>query len=459
MWGFGRAVLLAGVALPLALGVTACGGGGVASTPAPVQVANQVPPPPPPPPPPPGSSFNTAEYQRSVSAALAKAITAYDAGFTGTGIIAGVIDGGIDLHSAEFTGRIHPNSGDFAGSRGLQDEGGHGTAVSSVLLGAKNDSGTHGVAFNATLLVLRTDTPGSCANAAPDEGCSHNDNAIARGVDRAVAVGARVINISLGGSPANGALRSAIDRATAAGIVIVISAGNEYDTDPVGAANPDPLAIIAMESVARGQIIIAGAVDINHQIAAFSNRAGMASSFYLTALGVRVRSIDETGTLFLFNGTSFSAPTIAGAVALLAQAFPTLTGRQIVDLLLRSAADRGAADDDPIYGRGELDLERAFQPQGQTSLAGSAIPVSTTSNGTTSAPMGDAGQFGLGAVILDGYGRAFNADLSHTIGAARIPSSLASGLANDIRTQMAFGGGAGIALSVVPGRDGVAVNQ
>jgi subtilisin family serine protease len=72
-------------------------------------------------------------------------------------VIAGVIDSGIDVDGPEFAGRISNQSADFAGTRGLQDEDGHGTAVSAVLLGAKNDVGTHGVAFNATLLVLRTD--------------------------------------------------------------------------------------------------------------------------------------------------------------------------------------------------------------------------------------------------------------------------------------------------------------
>jgi len=41
---------------------------------------------------------------------------------------------------------------------------------------------------------------------------------------------------------------------------------------------------------------------------------------------------------------------------LLAQAFPNLTGAQIVDLLLRSARDVGAAGTDPVYGRGVLDI-------------------------------------------------------------------------------------------------------
>ena len=160
-----------GTSIVFALALSACGSGGsgVGSTPAPPStIVPPAPPPPPPPPPPPTSNFNTVEYQRSNGAAQAQAIAAYNTGATGAGVIAGVIDSGIDVDSPEFAGKIHAQSADFAGTRGLQDEGGHGTAVSSVLLGAKNDLDTHGVAFDATLLVLRTDTAGSCPNTAPN---------------------------------------------------------------------------------------------------------------------------------------------------------------------------------------------------------------------------------------------------------------------------------------------------
>ena len=54
------------------------------------------------------------------------------------------------------------------------------------------------------------------------------------------------------------------------------------------------------------------------------------------------RAPDQTGAQFLWSGTSFSAPTISGAVALMAQAFPNLTGKQIVEILFNSADDLGA---------------------------------------------------------------------------------------------------------------------
>ncbi|AYJ86293.1 peptidase S8 [Sphingomonas paeninsulae] len=433
--------LLSSSALFSLLALTACGGSGgtpVASTP------------------PPPVDYNTDEYKRSNAAVQAQALAAYQAGSTGAGVTVGVIDSGVDTTSAEFTGRISSLSADLAGSRGLQDESGHGSAVSDVLLGAKNDVGISGIAFAATLLVLRTDTPGSCATAtvgAGSDGCTHSDTAIARGLDLAVTARARVVNISLGGEAANSNLRAAIDRATAAGVIIVISAGNEGKTDPGAAANPDPLAQIAIDPIARGLVLIAGATNAAQTLADFSNKAGNSSAFYLTALGVSVRANNNNNMPFLWSGTSFSAPVISGAIALLAQAFPTLTPAQIVDLLLRTATDLGAPGVDSTYGHGELNLAKAFAPQGSLSLANATVPVSLTNNGTLSTAMGDSGQGNLGAAIHDGYGRGYSVDLGGTLRGAPRANRLTGGLDLSSHTAATASGPTTIALSIAGATD------
>jgi subtilisin family serine protease len=446
-----RARMLAGLVLPLS-SLTACGGGesggSVASTPTPtpVSVTSSATPAPTPTP---AVNYDTAEYRRSNAAAQAQALAAYNAGATGTGVLVGVIDSGVDANSTEFSGRISPLSADFAGSRGIQDEGGHGTAVSDVLLGARNDNGIHGIAFNATLLALRTDTPGTCASATSgNDGCSHNDNNIAAALNAAVSARARVVNISLGGTPANSQLRTAIDRATAVGTIIVISAGNEGVINPVAANNPDMLAQVANDPIARGLVIIAGATDSTGALADFSNRAGNGAANYLTALGVRVRAVDETGTSYLYSGTSFAAPVISGAIALIAQAFPNLTSAQIVSLLYRSADDRGTTGIDTVFGNGEINLARAFGPIGSLSVGASPAPVSLTSNATLGTVMGDAAQGSLGAVVRDEFNRDFNVDLAPTVARTAIRRTLATGLALSGRTMSAVGGRTSFAIAI-----------
>lgn len=373
--------------------------------------------------------YNDAEYKLSNTDVAANTLAAYNAGATGAGIKIGIIDSGLTNAGNQFTGRIDPASQDIVANRGISDSGGHGTSVAAIAAAARDGSDIMGVAFNATLLIARTDSVGSCTSST---GCSHSDSAIAQGIDLARQNGVRVINMSLGGSAPSSTVVTAVRRAAAAGIVVVIAAGND------GTANPDAFAQVASDSQTNGMVVIAGSHDAQGVISSFSDRAGTFSQFYLTALGERVRSFDQNFTDYFYSGTSYSAPAISGAVALLAQAFPNLTGKQIISLLYSTATDAGAAGVDSVYGNGILNLTKAFQPQGSSSLAGSAVPVSLASNGTTSTAMGDAvGKTGASVartVILDGYGRAYTMNLAGTIGQQPVIRPLIGSLVGDIRT-------------------------
>src|SRR6478752_513447 len=119
-------------ALVMALSVlSGCGGGGggVSSvptpTPAPVPTPTPTPVPTPTPTPAPTVNFRTAEYNRTLGLEISNAIPAYQAGSTGRGVTAAVIDSGVNPNSAEFAGRISPASQDVSASRGLGDDGGH----------------------------------------------------------------------------------------------------------------------------------------------------------------------------------------------------------------------------------------------------------------------------------------------------------------------------------------------
>ncbi|MDB5680449.1 MAG: peptidase, partial [Sphingomonas bacterium] len=465
-----RVRLLQTAALAGIMMTTACGGsggGGIASTPTPIAAPAPTPTPVPAPTPTPAltaspSGLDTSEYRATVGAVSTNALVAYNDGSTGAGIKVGVVDTGLDIASDQFTGRVDPASANVAGGTTYDDEGGHGTAVAFTIAGVRNGAGTQGIAFDATIIAARADTPGTCA---ATSGCSLDDSNIARGIDLAANNGARIINLSLGGDPPSSALIAAVSRATAKGVIIVVSAGN--DADPSGnGASPNAFgAGIANSAAARNLVIIAGSVGANDSrtpgadtISDFSNRAGSGpeSQFYLAAVGAGVRAPCNDTQVCLWSGTSFSAPQISGAAALLAQAFPTLTGTQIVQILLTSARDAGASGTDAIYGRGVLDLTKAFGPLG-TLATTTGAPVSTSLNGTLSAPMGDARTGALGAIILDGFDRAFALDLARTINRTGPQRTLAGVLTGNTQTRAFDRGATSVAVTIAPFRGGGAV--
>jgi hypothetical protein len=393
-----------------------------------------------------GTNYSTTEYQRSGYAVVANAIAAYEAGATGKGVKIGIVDSGINPDLSAFAGRIDPASGDVAGHRGVSDEGGHGTAVSAVAAAARDGSGTMGVAFDATIVSERADQPGSCTG---KDGCTFYDDAIAAGIDAARLAGAKVINLSLGGSEPGPTLLVAMQTAVKAGIVLVISAGND------GAANPDSFALTPAQKF-PGMVIIAGSVGVEtpsgidtSQISDFSDKAGIGADSYLMALGYNDRAPDNNGREYYWSGTSFSAPTISGAVALMAQAFPNLSGKEIVEILFDSADDLGAAGVDAIFGHGRMNIARAFQPIGATSLADSQTPVSLAGNGDLPSAAGDAASTqSLGAVILDGYDRAYVLNLAATLRRADIDHPLSRSLQNDLKVSGGSAGPLSIAMTV-----------
>jgi subtilisin family serine protease len=400
-----------------------------------------------------GTNYNTTEYQSSNGVVATNPITAYNSGASGRGVLIGIVDSGIDLNSPEFGSpgfgsRISTASRDVVSGRPLQDANGHGTYVAAVAAASRNDSGVQGVAYNAALLIARTDN--SCPD--PNSGCNHYDNDISAGVELATSAGARIINISLGGSAPNARLTRAIYTATAAGIIVVFSAGNNFDNANAvlraAAVNPDPFPRTLMQdsTQARGLIVAAGAINpATDTITAFSNRAGDQQQFYITAPGQSISTRGLNGNLVSVSGTSFSAPHVAGALALLLENFPNLTGAQAVDLLLRSARDAGTTGTDAVYGRGILDIGRAFAPQGGTSIA--------TTNGQSSTAVAlDAPTIKLGSAfggaqalrdalssvtIQDGYNRAFTVDLGRNVQAITANVNLAATLRANFDTHIA----------------------
>lgn len=423
-----RASQLALHALILAmLGACASGGGGGGGSPPVVT-----------PPAPPGSppsfpplapphaagdfpNLGGAEYNANWGVAGTNAAIAWQNGATGAGVVVGVLDDGIDPNHPELVGRISPLSTDIvAGRNALVTTQSHGSEISSLITGNYNNSQTVGVAFDATILAVRADNGSG----------SFSDNALADAIDYARTNGVDVINLSLGSpSPSSNAFIDAMQRATQAGIIFVVSAGNDGTDGATQVNYPGFLATNA--SVSNGLVMVAGGLNPNGTVNPVSNPPGAAANWYMTAPGWAIIVPDHgppgavpgfqvcSGGLCQIQGTSYASPHIAGAVALVMDAFPGLTPTQVVDLLFTTADDTGAAGIDSVNGRGRLNIGRAFQPVG---------PLMTPLNQgmaslNSSTPVGVSGPaFGNGLTRnmavwtvagFDNYGRTFPVQLTN----------------------------------------------
>ncbi|MGU3457537.1 S8 family peptidase [Brevundimonas sp. M1A4_2e] len=344
------------------------------------------------------------------------AIAAWRTGATGRGITVGVVDSGIRMNHQDLGVNISPRSTDIvAGRNEREGEDRHGTRVASVIAAPFNNYGTVGVAFNSTILSVRADVS-DCTD--PDDTVCFKSSDLARALDYAVQNGARVINLSLGGeSPLGAQFEAALLRAINAGVVFAIASGNEEG------ANPEWPGRYASDPRFAGAIIVTGAHDQAQQIAAFSNRAGVSQNAFLSAPGVDVIVDCEDEGCWRVNGTSFASPAMAGALALLLEAFPNLTGRQAIDILLRTGREAGDAGTDIVYGRGLLDIASAFQPVGATSApmaTGAAVNIALEPGAHVGGPFGDAlGRTGaLSTIAYDEYERLFRVDLGAAYGPA-----------------------------------------
>ena len=389
-----RSIIASGLILLCATLLSACGGGGGGGGGGGVVEA-----------------FNTAEFRTSYGLGKIYVLSTYNAGYNGTGQTVAVIDTGIDLDHFDLDANISAKSIDIVVNSfaTVNDTNGHGTQVAGVIGAKKNDLGMHGVAYGATILAIRADalcfpvyTPACGGFVDPD---------LADALDYAIAQGAGVINMSLGGAAAQSAtFTDALLRAVNAGAIITIAAGN------TSTANPLYPARYAEDATYKGQIIAVGATNSSNVISTFSDKAGTSSAKFLVAPGEDIYTTTNNGTYTTVSGTSFASPYVAGAAALLKQRFPLLTAKQIVDLMFTTATDLGAAGTDVIYGRGLLNISAALAPLGLITvpLPDGNNPGIIDSRYILGPAFGNAltAEVALtGVVGLDSWSRAFPLDL------------------------------------------------
>jgi thermitase len=260
---------------------------------------------------------------------------------TGAEITIAVLDTGVAADHPDLSGKVLPGRDFFGGDDDAGDDNGHGTATSG-LIAAKTDNGEGiaGVCWGCRILPVKV-------LGGRGQG---GDASVAAGIRWAADQGARIINMSLGGSQDSDVLREAVEYAVGRGVLIVAATGNDgADGNAVNypAGYDDVLSVTAT-----------GNSDV---VTGFSNYGSYVD---ISAPGVGVWSTLWTrqgNTYGPANGTSFSSPHVAGVAALVWSLRPDMAPGQVANVLMASADDKGDPGKDIYYGYGRINALRAVQ--------------------------------------------------------------------------------------------------
>lgn len=343
-------------------------------------------------PPPPG--WTPGGHEKGLSVINAPAMWAM--GYTGYGRVAFTNDTGVDPTHPAIAGKylglyrpgpetwfeLDPGTLEPNGVYQAHDCASHGTHVTGTMLGLDrlNDD-TIGVAFNA----LWIGAPVLCGIGTEDNIAAFQWALDPDGDPNTTADIPDVINNSwydpsLDTIDCFSVYVPVVQAMEAAGIAVVFSAGN---------AGPDPMTITPPHNINLNEVnsFTIGALDGNVSslpIANFSSRGpshcGGDSSLLIkpevSAPGVSVRSCVPGNEYDFFSGTSMASPHTSGAILLLKEAFPELTGKELKLALYYTARDLGEPGEDNVYGRGVIDVLDAYNylvEQGHTPVLPQAM--------------------------------------------------------------------------------------
>ncbi len=288
------------------------------------------------------------EDNASVTALLSTAIPhihaddAWASGYDGTGVTIGILDTGLDPNHCDISGKIVAWK-DFVNSQTTPyDDHGHGTFVASCAAGK---TAPKGVAPGASLMgvkVLNSSGAGST-------------DAIIQGIDWAVANGADILNLSIGGAGGDGTspLAQECNWAVSQGVIVVTGAGSSGPNCKTIGTPGDATNVITV-----------GAVDYTNTVASFSSRGPTTDGRIkpdIMAPGVNISAADSGTTCadVTMTGTSWSIAMVSGVCALVLDRNPSATPLQVKNILGYTALDLGNAGKDNYHGWGLVDAKKA----------------------------------------------------------------------------------------------------
>lgn len=323
-----------------------------------------------------------------------KADSAWDKISASPDIVIAVIDSGVDINHPDLKNNIWHNDREIAGNGKDDDQNGfiddtsgwdfttntpdpspkfsdgwsesglaHGTMIAGLIAAqGNNGQGVAGVTWRAKIMPLKV---------LNDQGGGKVSDVI-RAIDYATRNGADIINLSFVNFTYSEALQEAIKRAHDAGVIIVAAAGNEQSSGAGYDIDKTPIYPACYDGQKVGENLVIGvaATDALDQKANFSSYgshcvdiAAPGISFFNTVpLG---SDLNKPNVYYngYWSGTSMAAALVSGTLALIMQANPALSQREIVNILFASAdnIDRLIPQYLGRLGNGRLNVDRAVE--------------------------------------------------------------------------------------------------
>lgn len=262
---------------------------------------------------------------------------AWDLTTGSSSVTVAVIDSGIDPYHPDLSNKLVAGYNYIGGSTSdTRDVMGHGTAVAGVI-GADTNSGVGvaGLAWNTTIMPLVVINSSNWATYAN----------IASAIMYAADNGAKVINLSLGGTSYSSTLQNAVNYAWGKGAVIVAAAGNNSSS-------------AGFYPAALNNVVAVSATDSSDNLLSFSNFGNWIT---VGAPGTYIYTTNNGGGYGNWQGTSFASPQVAALAALLFAKNPSLSNQQVVDLMKHNSDDVGSSGFDTSFGWGRINAFRAVQ--------------------------------------------------------------------------------------------------
>jgi len=341
----------------------------------------------------------------------------------GQGVTIAILDTGVAASHPDLAANLVPGWNVYGNNADTSDPHGHGTAVAGAAAAVfNNGKGVASVAGAAKIMPVRI----------ADANAYAYWSTVAQGLTWAADNGARVANISYVGVAGSASVQSAAQYMKSKGGLVVVCAGNNGKDEGI---TPTSTMI---------------PVSATNSADAKTSWSSYGQFVAVSAPGQDIWTTTRSGSYQAWWGTSMASPVVAGVLASMMAAKPTLSAAQVESLLFSTAVDLGTAGRDSLYGYGRVDAHAAVAAAASAVAVDTQAPTvgitspgaSSSVNGTVTVSASASDNVGVTRVELRANGTLVASDLIAPYQFAWDTTKAANGGANLVATAYDAAGNA-----------------